>query len=501
MSQARYGAESGVQVAVNYLLNTYAPPGTNPADPIANVQHGGLAGHLDGLPVVLSSDTTAVASNYPVPAVQAAFLAAAGGSLPAGMTTVVVPRRTRRSSRCSRSTPTAAASQTIQTWQITSTGTITASRTAVVEVTATLEAQKLPATLYAAFGTSGGCGAITFSGYRARDSYSSSAALASGLPVIAQSGGNVGTNGNLTVTGSADVYGNLSTPRVGVGACSAGNVDALTASGGAHVNGSVVQLPQAVTLSSPTVPTGVPTTAYNGNGQTLLNGASVGNVTVTTGTLTLCAPGLTCTINVNSIKFTGNGTIVVATGATVVLNVVGSGDTTPIDLVGGTTVNASFDPSHLQILYAGTGTVKLGGNSNSSEMVYAPNAAVETSGTGDVYGSIVASTINVSGTGAIHYDRNLSSTFFIGRQRDDELVQLEEILRWPITWCVPPAGPASRPDAAIACAVSRIYPRPARPWRRQSSCRSAGRAGSRRSRRRRLERGPGAARRHLADQP
>ena len=28
MSQARYGAESGIHNAVNYLLNNYAPPGT-----------------------------------------------------------------------------------------------------------------------------------------------------------------------------------------------------------------------------------------------------------------------------------------------------------------------------------------------------------------------------------------------------------------------------------------------------------------------------------------
>src|SRR5207248_945011 len=35
MSQARYGAEAGVNSAVNYLVKTYVPPGTV-ADPMAN---------------------------------------------------------------------------------------------------------------------------------------------------------------------------------------------------------------------------------------------------------------------------------------------------------------------------------------------------------------------------------------------------------------------------------------------------------------------------------
>jgi len=36
MSQARYGAESGIQRTVNYLLNSYTPPATTGADLLAN---------------------------------------------------------------------------------------------------------------------------------------------------------------------------------------------------------------------------------------------------------------------------------------------------------------------------------------------------------------------------------------------------------------------------------------------------------------------------------
>jgi hypothetical protein len=267
--------------------------------------------------------------------------------------------------------------------------------------------------MYAAFGTNGGCGALQFKGNSGVDSYSSTAALVGGLPVTTHSGGNVGTNGNLTESGSADIYGSLSTPRVGVGSCSNGNVDALSSSGGATITNGVSQLPQAVTMPSPTVPTGVPTTSFNGSGQTLLNGVSYGNVTISTGTLTLCLPSTTCTINVNSLKFTGNATIAVAAGATVILNVVGAGDSSPIDLTGGSTTNgSSFDPSHFQIQYAGTGSIALGGNSSLTAMVYAPNAAVTLAGTSDFYGALVTNTLVVPGNANIHYDRNLSGSFF-----------------------------------------------------------------------------------------
>ena len=165
---------------------------------------------------------------------------------------------------------------------------------------------------------------------------------------MSNSGGNVGTNGNLTEGGGADIYGTLSSPRVGVGACSDGNVNALSSSGGATVNGhnppqpgDILQLPQAVVSAAANGAHGVPTTAYNGNGQTLLNGASVGDVTVNANsTLTLGAPGVISTININSIKINGNANLVIL--GTVILNVVGTGQATPIDFTGGSVSNSQL---------------------------------------------------------------------------------------------------------------------------------------------------------------
>ena len=88
MSQARYGAESGVHKAINYLLNTYAAARDRRADPLANYDMTSVAGDVcNNQPVILSANP-AVASNYPIAAVQTAFNNAAQGTLPAGNTTV-----------------------------------------------------------------------------------------------------------------------------------------------------------------------------------------------------------------------------------------------------------------------------------------------------------------------------------------------------------------------------------------------------------------------------
>ena len=417
MSQARYGAEAGIEKTANYLLYSYAAPITGGADPIANYNITVSPVTYNGQPVVLSA-SAAITANYPIAAVQTAFLAAAQGTLPAGNTTVAyAPYATLVSMQQIDVYP--GGVQTIQTWQITSNGSISAGRTAQVEVTAVLETPKFPAQMYAAFGTGAACGTLNFQGSKTQtDSYDSTAALVGGNPAISLSGGNVGTNGNLSEGGGAAIYGTLSSPRVGVGACSNGNVDALSSSGGALVNGhnpplagDIIQLPQAVVMPPPTVPAGVPTTAYNGNGQILLDGASVGNVTVNANqTLTLGAVGVTSTININSITINGNATLLIL--GHVILNVVGSGQATPIDFTGGSVSNTSWDPATFQVEYAGAGTVKLNGGAQTVAMIYAPNAAAAFSGGGNFYGSVVAATVNDSGGSHLHYDRHLSSEFY-----------------------------------------------------------------------------------------
>jgi hypothetical protein len=437
MSQARYGAESGIQKTANYLVYTYTAPVNDPADPWANYNTnvspvtcvGGACGGINQ-PVVLSGNLAAQASNYPITAKQTAFFAAVQGTLSAGNTTVAyAPYATLMSMQ--RIEVYGGGVQTIQTWQISATGSITAGKTAQVEVSAILETPRFPAQMYAAFATGAGCGALTFSGNHTTntDSYDSSVAFTAGqtAPTVSLSGGNVGTNGNLTQAGQSTIHGKLSSPRVGVGNCSSGNVDALSSSGGATVNGhnpplpgDLIQLPQAVTLTPPAAPNPLPpTTAFDGDNLTLpsvANPGPFGDVTVNNNkTLTLGALGMTTYITMNTFTMSGNADLVIL--GTVILNVADQGGvTTPITFTGnvssGNVGSEKFNPSKFQIQYAGTGEIKLTGNSAVTAMIYAPNAAAKFTGGADFYGSIVARTLSDTGGASIHYDRSLSSQFF-----------------------------------------------------------------------------------------
>jgi len=111
---------------------------------------------------------------------------------------------------------------------------------------------------------------------------------------------------------------------------------------------------------------------------------------------------------------TGNSTLVVASGAgSNVINVAGTGVAAPIDTTGGSVSNPSFDASRLQILYGGTGEVKINGGAKTAGMVYAPNATASLNGNSDFYGSIVAARITDNGNNTLHYDRHLSGSFYV----------------------------------------------------------------------------------------
>jgi hypothetical protein len=419
MSQARYGAEAGLQRAANHLMYSYTAPTATGSDAISAYNYVGVSPvTYNGRPVVLSANPGD--SNYPVGAVQAAFAAAAQGTLPSGSATVQYSASAELVSM-KQIKIYGGLVRTIQTWKITSQGAITTGRDAAVEVSATLETLARPTDMFAAFATSGGCGALNFHGNTVRtDSYDSSedpGTWAGTTPDLSASEGSVGTNGNLTNGGGSTINGSLSTPRVGVGNCSSGNVTALDSSGGAAVTDGVVQLPQEIDLPPPDDPNPMPpTTSYNGNGQTLLNGALVGNVSVNAGaTLTLGAVGAVTEITMNSLTLNGNATIQIL--GTVVLHVAGQGETTPLDLTGGSVTNGpptnpNYDPTTFQIQYGGTGTLMLNGGAKACMMVYAPDAQVVLNGNGNYYGSIVGATVDDTGGAKIHYDRNLQKKFF-----------------------------------------------------------------------------------------
>ena len=233
------------------------------------------------------------------------------------------------------------------------------------------------------------------------------------MPDYPPFGGNVGTNGNLTLTGSAEINGTLSTIRSGVGSCAGGN--ALT--GDLTKVDGLVSLPQPITYPTPPAPTTLSNVAKSVAvhvTEPLAPGA-YGDLDIK-GTLELSAG----TYNINSIDMGAQAEIRLTSGP-VILNVAGYATagtyeavpsrTTPIGLNGGPTMNfLSGDASQLIINYAGAGTVELRGNGGICGLIYAPNAYVSNGGTTDWYGAIIANRVSDFGTAILHYDRRLAST-------------------------------------------------------------------------------------------
>jgi hypothetical protein len=443
-SQARDAAESGVNSAANYLMFTYAAPGTV-ADPLSNyntlaspVQYPATS--TSGSDTVLSANNN-VSSNYPVAAVQTAFNTNGvdKGSLTIGGATVNYTTYARLINMQQITPYLTTTPLTIMAWRITADGRISGVRSATEEVTAMLEQQIVPAFGYAAFATSTGCGALQFGGGGTTNSYDSGAGLVGGVPVTSAVDGNVGTNGNLDTNGNqTTINGTLSTPRAGTGTCNANNVTAWTDRNGT-VTGGLVELPQTVAYPTPAAPnpapsttnvtlnngncTGVVTNCTGNNGSYTLTGGAVnasGGCTGTPTTFDNISLGGGATLhmgagcyNMNSLTLNGNSTVVIDSGP-VIINIAGTNVVGPVvDLSGGSVTNTTgFDPSSFQMIYAGTSNLKLVGGAQAAGLVYAPNAPYSFSGGADWYGSVVGSQLTDMGGTNIHYDRLLKDKFY-----------------------------------------------------------------------------------------
>ena len=438
MSQARYGAESGIYKTVHYLLNSYTPPSTGSGtDPISAYDTTKTPVQYNGRPVVLSA-LSSVSANYPVQAVKTAFNTAAQGSLAQGNTSV------NYAASATMLSMQELGGQTVITWQLTADGTIPSGRPATVEVSSVLEKQVVRSISYsyAAFATGKTCGALTWSSAYT-DSYDSTSALGSnGKPVLANNSGNVGTNGNLNTNNSATVNGTVSTPRVGVGNCSSGNVTAQTSSGGATVTGGIIRLSQEVVKPTPVIPGTIPSSSQNivftdvNNCPTGLSGctklsngdkslapgttaspAAYGNVSTTNSARLHLKAGA---YNLNSLSV-DNATQIILDSVPVTINIVGTGKTQPFwlnsSIAMATGVANKWDPTNIVINYAGTDTVRFDNAATQIGQVNAPNANLLVNSS-EFYGSLIGKTITFGNAARLHYDRNLSNaapaTFNVG---------------------------------------------------------------------------------------
>jgi hypothetical protein len=281
---------------------------------------------------------------------------------------------------------------------------------------------------YAAFATHNGCGALNFAGGATTHSYDSGA-LVGGAAVVSDSGGNVGTNGNLDGNGGpTTINGTLSTPRSGVGNCTSNNVTAATISGWGTVEEGLVTLPQPITLQTPPAPN-PPTSniTFTGGGGCPAGApfctASAGGATITPPTSTTVIQMGNITMNgtavvhlragiyeVNSLTLAGNARIVVDSGP-IIFKIQGTGQTTPLDLSGGGVSNPSLNPQMLQFVYGGTGEIKITGGTDTAALVYAPNASASLSGAStNFYGAIITNKVTSTGGFNLFYDRRLQRT-------------------------------------------------------------------------------------------
>jgi hypothetical protein len=423
MSQGRYGAESGVHSAANYLMFTYVPPVT--AAEIGVYNTNGPKVTFNNNPVVLSSDPK-VPSNYPVAAVVDAFAAASKGALNVGSGSVGYGARASLLSMRQFTDAYSGAKVTLQTWEITGVGTIAGAGSAAVEVSAVIDRQMVPAFKYAAFSTYDGCGSLSFAGGATTDSYTRPAVQPPGwVPTAEFFGADVGSNGGLTDTGDqTTISGTLSTPRTGVGTCGPNNVTAAT--NAIAPQAGLVKLPQNVEFTVPPAPDPLPPIGKTTWGSTTIDPAVTGVLNPVDGTRVVTYGDVDVTSHaevhlnkgtyvINSFTMNANAKIIIDSGP-VIFHIAGQGfdaGETVVKIVGNGISNTTYDPTNLQFRYGGFGNIDLAGSAETSALIYAPNATAVFNGGADFYGAVILKQLKASGGAKIHYDRSLGGKLLI----------------------------------------------------------------------------------------
>src|SRR6266581_818566 len=258
---------------------------------------------------------------------------------------------------------------------------------------------------YAVFGTGNSCGNLTLSGGAFTDSFDSSAGTAGEYAATKQSsGGNIGSNGNVTLGGATTtVNGGISVLNTNIGSCASG-AD-ITSSAGAAAYQTATPLSGAVTFPNPpAISPAPPTTNQNYTADTTLPPGDYGNVNMSGKKILTLSPG---TYNLNSLVLSGNSALQISPPGQVIINIEGAGASKAVDLSGGTLTNTTYLPSDLQFNYGGSQPIDLSGGSGSYAVVYAPNCPITISGGGDWYGAVIGKSFTDSGGSAVHYDRGL----------------------------------------------------------------------------------------------
>jgi Tfp pilus assembly protein PilX len=265
---------------------------------------------------------------------------------------------------------------------------------------------------YGLFATGTACPAINLHGggntNPFTDAYNSKAGPYGGGN-LSDTGGAIGANGGVSLSGHASVGGNIGVQSLpGVGPqipCAGGDYTTTGANAGLfNPNGAgpnpnqIQQLLQPVVFPTPPDPTPLPTAASPQPANPAVPG-TYGDISIN-GVLTL-APGV---YNIHSLTIGGgSGALTVSPPGAVVLNFPAS-SATPITLSGQGILNSTLIPNDLQVNYGGVGTISITGKGASYAIVDAPNAHIAVAGNGDFYGRLVGNSIDYGGNGKFHFD-------------------------------------------------------------------------------------------------
>lgn len=288
---------------------------------------------------------------------------------------------------------------------------------------------------YAIYNTSNACPSMVFTGNGMTGSFASVAGNTSNPPPGASttSGANVATNGGINMgAGNPTIAGQAYETNGNPPTCfTAGKNQQPPAATYLSPN----LLPPPTVYPAPNPPPPTTNTNYHSD-TTLTPGNTYGNVNVgSSATLTLQVPAGQGTVSnpatfvFNSLTESGQGTIAIAPASSgacggtttcyVKVVIAGNGQSTPLDLSGGSLANPSGVPATLVFdvaqptgcSAAPCGTINLSGGSNTYCIVNAPMDAMNVVGNGDIFGSLTSYTSTMKGNGTIWYDRNLGGHY------------------------------------------------------------------------------------------
>lgn len=287
-------------------------------------------------------------------------------------------------------------------------------------------------------------GLLSMSGNAYTDAYNSDVGPYGGTNIDTTSG-NVGTNYQGTLSGNANVGGNLyvfSTPLGSTTATVATATDNAVIQNELITNGiengfstdnvlaqgpplpkppgydpiyTSQSNPQVTFPPAPSAPDG----AYNVGAVSVSSNASIvvkdgaslpGSLSVSGNNTIYIPPG---DYIVSSLSVTGNGMITIQSSVSSPVRFFIQGSSSGsnvVSITGNGIANQTSVPGMLQLWYDGTKSINLAGNGNLYGVVYAPNSNISISGNGSYYGALVGNKITNSGNGAVHYDTALLDT-------------------------------------------------------------------------------------------